>query len=141
MLRLLEQAHSIRLVARIQLDASVFQGIVSGLPCIAGGGMASKQHQAHEKGESYEQFSLHSDKNSEFAAITTFFPTFAARKERIKTRDCETRVFNPPGPLSRGSRSRVSKSRSQKTTPYYNMITADQLKDVCKRIDALRRYL
>ncbi|MBR7023666.1 MAG: hypothetical protein IKI09_09410 [Bacteroidales bacterium] len=66
---------------------------------------ASKQHQAQEKGESYEQISFHSDKNSEFAAITTFFPTFAARNT------------------------------------LFNMITQDQLKDLCKRIDALRRYL
>ena len=29
----------------------------------------------------------------------------------------------------------------QKKNTYINMITADQLKDVCKRIDALRRYL
>ena len=29
----------------------------------------------------------------------------------------------------------------QKINTYINMITADQLKDVCKRIDALRRYL
>jgi hypothetical protein len=68
--------------------------------------MASCQHQAHEQGESYEQFSFHSDKNSEFAAITTFFPTFAAGNNTL-----------------------------------YNMITQDQLKDLCKRIDALRRYL
>jgi hypothetical protein len=29
----------------------------------------------------------------------------------------------------------------QKTNTLINMITQDQLKDLCKRIDALRRYL
>ena len=55
-------------------------------------------------------------------------------KYELETRD---------GP-STGSGTFVPKSRSpevKKTNTLFNMITADQLKDLCKRIDALRRYL
>ena len=67
--------------------------------------------------------------------------TFAARKERHEAKKALRSFDGPQGPQAQGPLSRISKSRSQKTTPYYNMITADQLKDLCKRIDALRRYL